>query len=179
MECPVLETDRLILRPISLNDWEAYAAAWADPEMTAFIGGGPRDRTTNWSKYIAAAGLWPVCGFGYWSLVDRETGAFVGNGGLSRFERGIPELDGYPEIGWTIIPSEWGRGYATEAVRAALVWSDTVLKASETRCIIDPANTMSLRVADKLGFVRLSEIESSLGLSVLMARTRLSNLKPD
>ncbi len=172
MECPVLETDRLILRPIGLADWEAYAAAWADPDMTAFIGGGTRDRTTSWSKYIAAAGLWPVCGFGYWSFIDRETGAFVGNGGLSRFERDIPELDGFPEIGWAIVPGGWGKGYATEAIRAALHWSDTVLQAPETRCIIDPANSASFRVAEKLGFVHLADVESSLGPSVLMARVR-------
>jgi RimJ/RimL family protein N-acetyltransferase len=172
MICPTLETERLILRPMDLTDWEDYAAAWASPEMTAFIGGGPRDRTTSWSKYLAAAGLWPVCGFGYWSFICRETGAFIGNGGLSRFERDIPELDGFPEVGWAITPSGWGKGYATEAVRAALRWSDTVLAAPETRCIIDPANGASFRVADKLGFVRVAEVESSLGPSTLMARVR-------
>ena len=173
MDCPIVETDRLILRPMGLADWEAYAAAWADTAMTAFIGGGPRDRNTSWSKYIAAAGLWPVCGFGYWSFICRETRAFIGNGGLSRFERGIPELDGVPEVGWAIVPSGWGKGYATEAVGAALHWSDNVLKAPETRCIIDPANDASFRVAAKLGFVRLAEVESSLGQSVLMRRLKL------
>ncbi len=170
MECPTIKTDRLILRPLGLEHWEDYAAAWANPAMTTFIGGGPRDRTTSWSKYIAAAGLWPVCGFGYWSFIYRQTGAFIGTGGLARFERGIAELDGFPEAGWALAPNSWGKGYATEAMRAALHWSDTVLKAPETRCIINPANSASFRVADKLGFLRLAEVESSLGRSVLMAR---------
>ena len=172
MLAPTLTTERLILRPIGLDDWEAYAAAWADPRMTEFIGGGPRDRTTSWSKFIMAAGLWPVCGFGYWSFIERSTGRFVGNGGLSRFERGIAGLEGVPEVGWAIVPDSWGEGYATEAVAAALGWADAELQAPETRCIIDPVNNASVRVAEKVGFVRLAEITSDLGQSVLFRRER-------
>jgi RimJ/RimL family protein N-acetyltransferase len=170
MLAPILTTTRLTLRPISLRDWEAYAAAWADPAMTQFIGSGPRDRATSWSKFLQAAGLWSVCGFGYWSFIERETGRFIGNGGLSRFERGIAELEGVPEVGWAIVPDSWGKGYATEAIKAALSWADSVLKAPETRCIVDPDNQISIRVAEKLGFVRLAEVESDLGQSVLFRR---------
>ena len=172
VHAPTLTTDHLILRAISLDDWEAYAAAWADPDMTRFIGGGPRDRTSSWLKFIAAAGLWPICGFGYWTFIERETGRFIGNGGLSRFERGIEGLDGVPEVGWSVVPAAWGKGYATEACVAALAWADTVLQAPETRCIIDPDNLVSIRVAEKLGFVRLAEVISDLGQSDLFRRER-------
>ena len=47
MQAPTLTTDRLILAPLSLDHWEAYAAAWANPQMTAFIGGQPRTRTES------------------------------------------------------------------------------------------------------------------------------------
>ena len=50
MQALTLKTDRLILAPISLDHWEAYAAAWADPAMTEFIGGKPRTRTESWGK---------------------------------------------------------------------------------------------------------------------------------
>jgi RimJ/RimL family protein N-acetyltransferase len=174
MDCPTLTTPRLTLEPLSLPHWEDYAAMWADPRTTVFIGGEPRDRTTSWTKFIAAAGLWPVCGFGYWGFIERATGVLIGVGGLSRFERGIPELDGVPEAGWVIALSGWGKGYATEAMLAVYDWSDSALDAAQTRCIIDPANAASIRVAVKLGFERLAEIESSLGQSVLMSRDRIA-----
>jgi RimJ/RimL family protein N-acetyltransferase len=159
MNAPTLNTARLILEPLSLSHWEAYATMWADARTTAFIGGTPRDRNTSWTKFIAAAGLWPVCGFGYWSFIDRETGAFLGMGGLARFERGIEGLEGYPEAGWAIAPDGWGKGLATEAMAAVLNWADDALGASTIRCIINNGNDASFNVAAKLGFERLGEVD--------------------
>ena len=167
---PTIVTDRLILRPLSLQDWEAYTASWADPQMTAFIGGNPRDRTTSWAKFAAAAGMWSLIGYGYWSFIDRNTETFLGNGGLARHERGLAELDGFPESGWAFTPKAWGRGLATEAMAAVLDWSDKVLQASETRCIIDPGNEASIRVAEKLGYMLLAEVEYPPGMTVVFGR---------
>ncbi|NCX50981.1 MAG: GNAT family N-acetyltransferase, partial [Burkholderiaceae bacterium] len=58
------------------------------------------------------------------AFLDRETGAFLGNGGLAQFERGIPELGGFPEAGWAFVPAAWGKGYATEAMGAIFNWAD-------------------------------------------------------
>jgi RimJ/RimL family protein N-acetyltransferase len=172
-ECvpPTILTERLILRPLSLDDWEAYAAAWADPQMTAFIGGQPRDRTTSWAKFTSAAGLWPIVGYGYWSFIDRKTDTFLGTGGLARHERGLADLEGFPEAGWAFVPGAWGRGLATEAIRAVLNWSDSERGAPEVRCIIDPGNTASIRVAEKLGFVRLREVDFPPGTTLVFSRT--------
>lgn len=159
---PELNTPRLRLVPLSLDHWEDYARAWADPELTAFIGGRPRTRQESWTKFTQGAGLWPLFGFGYWAFVDRSTGAFLGNGGLARFERGIAELGDYPEAGWAFIPSAWGRGLATEAMQAVVDWADAHM-TPEIRCIIDPANIASDRVALKLGFARFAESEGEMG----------------
>lgn len=159
MIAPTLMTERLTLRPLSLADWEGYAAAWADPQMTQFIGGQPRTRTESWGKFLQGIGLWPLLGFGYWSFIDRATGAFLGNGGLARFERGLEDLEGYPEAGWAFVPDAWGRGLATEAMQAVLDWSDEALGHPEVRCIIDPGNTASQGVAAKLGFTALREVD--------------------
>lgn len=80
----------------------------------------------------------------------RETGAFLGSGGLASFERGIPELEGFPEAGWAFVDA-WGQGLATEAIAAVLDWADESLGHPEIRCIIDAGNVASQRVADKLG----------------------------
>ncbi len=159
MHAPTLHSQRLRLEPLSLSHWEAYATMWADPRTTTFIGGEPRDRATSWAKFTSAAGLWPVCGFGYWSFVDCETGLFLGMGGLARFERGIEGLEDYPEAGWAIAPEGWGRGLATEAMAAVLHWADSALRAPTVRCIIDSGNDASFKVAAKLGFVQLGKVD--------------------
>jgi RimJ/RimL family protein N-acetyltransferase len=154
MIAPTLTTDRLILRAQTLEDFEAYQAAWADPELTRFIGGAPRDRNTSWQKFLMGSGLWPVLGYGFWSFTDRQTGAFLGNGGLAQFERGVAALVGHVEAGWAFVPAAWGKGYATEAMAAILAWGDAQ-GITETRAIIDHSNTASARVAEKLGFTIL------------------------
>lgn len=121
---PTLTTERLRIEPMALSHWEAYAAAWADPRMTEFIGGEPRSRNTSWGKFLGGIGLWTLLGYGYWSFVERATGAFVGNGGLASFERGLSELVDYPEAGWAFVPDAWNKGYATEAMTAILNWAD-------------------------------------------------------
>jgi RimJ/RimL family protein N-acetyltransferase len=174
MQAPILQSARMQLEPLGLDHWETYAAMWADPRTTAFIGGEPRDRATSWTKFIAAAGLWPICGFGYWSFIDQETGAFVGMGGLARFERGIAGLEGFPEAGWAIAPNGWGKGLATEAMTEVLAWADNVLNAPTIRCIIDPGNDASFKVATKLGFTSLGEVDYGAEQTILLERVSRS-----
>jgi RimJ/RimL family protein N-acetyltransferase len=171
-QAPTLTTERLILRAASLDDWEAYAAAWADPRLTTFIGGQPRTRNESWGKFSAAAGLWALLGYGYWSIIDRVTGTFLGTGGLAQFERGLAELSGYPEAGWAFIPDAWGKGIATEAMAAVLAWADSARPEAEIRCIIDPANLASASVAAKLGFERIGEVDFPPGTTVVYRRVR-------
>jgi RimJ/RimL family protein N-acetyltransferase len=162
MIAPTLLTNRLSIEPMALAHWEEYAAAWADPRMTEFIGGEPRIRNISWGKMLQGIGLWSLFGYGYWSFVERESGKFVGNGGLAQFERGIPELEGYPEAGWAFAPDAWGKGYATEAMAAILRWADAA-NLGEIRCIIDPGNAASHNVAAKLGFEKFAESHDVMG----------------
>jgi len=169
---PTLETARLILRPPGLRDWEAYARTWADPRVTQFIGAQPRSRQESWTKFAQSAGLWALVGYGFWSFIDRETQSFVGTGGLARFERGLAELEGYPEAGWVLAPEAWGRGLATEAMQAVLSWADAALRGDEVRCIIDPGNPASRRVAEKLGFQECAEVQFPPDLTLVYRRLR-------
>ena len=172
MIAPTLTTERLIITPMTMEHWEAYAAAWGDPHMTEFIGGEPRTRTESWGKFLAASALWHHIGYGYWSFLERETGAFVGNGGLSWFERGIAGLEGVPEAGWAFVPSAWGKGFATEAISAVLAWADSELNAPEIRCIIDEDNAASMNVAEKLGFKFMQTTDEAIGRISLYTRKR-------
>jgi RimJ/RimL family protein N-acetyltransferase len=171
MRAPTLETKRLRLRPLAARDFDAYAAAWSDPRTTRFIGGSPRDRITSWGKFLQAAGMWPVLGYGYWTFADRETDAYLGIGGPSQMERGMPQLDGFVEMGWALAPAAWGQGIATEAMEAACQWADGQLRG-ELRCIIDLENAPSIRVAEKIGFSRIDEVENEQGSLLVFARVR-------
>jgi RimJ/RimL family protein N-acetyltransferase len=151
----MIETARLRLREHRLSDKDAHVAMWADERVTRFIGGEPRSADVSWSKFLAAAGLWPVMGFGYWVFADKASDRLVGMGGLSYFARGVPELEGVPEAGWAFDADHWGQGLATEAMAAALGWADAHLTAPEIRCIINPGHGASEAVAAKLGFERI------------------------
>lgn len=154
---PIIETSRLRLREHRLSDRNAHIAMWADERVTRFIGGEPRAPDVSWGKFLSAAGLWPVMGFGYWVFADKASDRLIGMGGLSYFARGIPELEGVPEAGWAFDADHWGSGLATEAMTAALGWADAHLEAREVRCIIEPGNAGSERVAAKLGFAVIGE----------------------
>jgi RimJ/RimL family protein N-acetyltransferase len=92
-------------------------------------------------------------GFGFWAVEERTSSDFIGEVGFAEFRRDIePSIRGIPELGWVLASGVHGRGYATEAVRAALDWGAANLPANRTVCLIHPDNLKSIRVADKCGF---------------------------
>jgi len=155
---PELLTDRLCLRPHRMEDFPASAAMWADPVVTQFIGGRPLSEEEAWTRFLRYAGHWSFMGFGYWAVEEVQTGGFIGEVGFADWKRRIePSLRGVPELGWAFAARAHGRGYATEAVRAALEWGRTSLSSPSTACIIHPANLASIRVAEKCGFAKQCE----------------------
>ena len=150
---PVLETARLILRAHTLADFEDCAALWGDAAITRFIGGKPSTREETYARVLRYAGTWALKPYGFWAVRERETGAYVGDIGFISTLRGLPEPFGqYPELGWSLTGAHHGRGYATEAVSAALAWGDANLADDKTVCIIDPDNAPSRAVAARCGF---------------------------
>lgn len=149
---PTIETERLRLRGHRLEDFPSTAALWGDPDVVRHITGRPQTEEECWSRLLRYAGQWALLKFGYW-LVEEKSGAFVGEIGMTIGKRAIdPPLGDAPEIGWVLSTSAQGKGYATEAVRAALAWRDKALPPGRTVCIISPDNAPSLRIAEKNGF---------------------------
>jgi len=155
-DIPVLETARLRLRPHGLADFAGCAAMWADPAVVRYIGGVPSTEPQSWSRLLGYRGHWSLLGFGYWAVEEKETGEYVGELGFADFKRGFDaSLAGVPELGWAFVARRHGRGYATEAVRAASAWGDRRFGAARTVCLIDPENLASIRVAQKCGYREL------------------------
>jgi RimJ/RimL family protein N-acetyltransferase len=148
-----IETNRLILDRHRLADFPSLAAMWADPEIVRHIGGRPFSRQDSWMRLLRYRGLWPLLGYGYWAIREKGTDRFVGDLGFADFRREIePPIAGLPEAGWALASWAHGKGFATEALAAALAWLDTKPAIERSVCLIDPANTASFRVASKNGF---------------------------
>ncbi len=150
---PTIQTARLTLRAHTLDDFDEYAEMWADPRVTQHIGGKPFTREECWGRFLRFPGHWSLMGFGCWIARERESGRFVGDLGLFDMHRELqPSFGGAPEAGWALAPWCHGRGYATEAMQAALGWVDANVSPPRTVCMINPGNEVSIRVAGKLGY---------------------------
>jgi RimJ/RimL family protein N-acetyltransferase len=145
MTGPTLETERLILRPPSLADLDAWAAFGADAEAVRFIGGA-QGRELTWRSVMVMAGAWTLHGFAMFSVVDKASGRWIGRIGPWR-----PEGWPGPEIAWGLARESWGKGYATEAAQACMDFAFDHLGWTEAIHTIDPANHASQAVARRLG----------------------------
>jgi len=173
-DIPILETDRLILRPHLLSDYADCLALWSAPNTVRFIGGKVQSEQEVWFRLLRYAGMWALLGFGFWVFEEKATGRYVGEGGLLDARRGIAALDGKPEIGWVLTPDAGGKGYATEAVRAVTRWADSVLKVPVTACIIEPENVASIGVAAKCGYAEASRAQRGDTNFIVYERMRVS-----
>lgn len=148
---PTLETPRLILRGHRREDFDAMVQIWQDPIVVRHFHGEPLSREDIWSRFLRGFGMWLVSGYGLWAVEEKSSGAYAGTVGIFDVKRDMdPPIDDMPEAGWTFASRYHGKGYATEAVTAALAWTDA--KLPRTFCIIAPQNLPSIRVAEKCGF---------------------------
>jgi RimJ/RimL family protein N-acetyltransferase len=151
---PVLHTPRLELRGHRASDLPDCAAMWGDPEVVRYVGGRPCTQEEVWARILRYVGHWALLGYGYWAIIERGSGRYVGEAGLGDGHRGElePAWGHTPEAGWALSPWAQGRGLATEAVAAVLRWGDAMLPGGRTVAMIEPDNRASLRVAAKVGF---------------------------
>lgn len=172
-EVPVLHTERLTLRGHRLDDVPDCTKMWGDAEVTRYIGGKPSTSQQVWMRVLSYAGHWRLLGFGYWVAQETQTGKFVGELGFADFKRDIePSMAGAPELGWALTPEMHGKGYATEAVRAALAWGDKNFASARTVCIISPENLASIRVAQKCGYAEIARTTFGGSATIMYERLR-------
>lgn len=149
----VLETDRLLLRQLDMSDLDDLAALYRDPEVRRFFPDGTRthDQTREELAWIIDV-YYARYGYGLWATIAKDTGAFVGRCGLLPWEiGGRTEV----EVAYLLDPSVWGCGLATEAARAVAGHAFATLPVERLIALIDPGNTASRRVAEKVGMTLL------------------------
>jgi len=148
-----VDTPRLHLRQPVIEDFDDLHALTAAPEMREHLAGFSNVED-YYKRLLGNIGGWATFGFGTFSVIERESGVYVGNIGLFRLRRGLGDgFDGHPEAGWIVGHKLWGRGYATEAMTAALHWFEHAHGIRRTVCMIAPGNSASERIAAKLGYL--------------------------
>ncbi len=166
-----IQTDRLTLRAHTLLDFDALHAMWSESAVYRHIIGRPSTREESWNRLLRYSGHWALLGYGYWVAEERATGAYLGEMGFADYQRDIdPPLDGRPEMGWALKTDVHGKGYATEALQAIAAWGDAHFAGKETSAIIAPENAASIRLAEKIGFVKKLETTYKGGPALVFHR---------
>jgi RimJ/RimL family protein N-acetyltransferase len=148
----VLTTERLRLRRWRESDLAAFAALNADARVMEFM---PAVLTREQSDARAAsiAQHFQQYGFGLWAVEAVGVADFIGFTGLS-----VPAFEApftpCVEVGWRLAYDHWGRGYATEAARAAVRYGFDQLKLDEIVSFTTVNNSRSRGVMEKLGMTR-------------------------
>lgn len=142
---PTLTTPRLLLRPPAPEDFDAWAAFSQDEQTMRFLG-GTQTRALAWRTFAMVAGAWSLQGFGLFSVIERETGRWIGRLG-PWYPEGWPDR----EIAYSLVRDATGRGYASEGVRAALAFAFDTLGWTRAVHCIHPDNVASRRVAERVG----------------------------
>jgi RimJ/RimL family protein N-acetyltransferase len=141
----VLETPRLRLRPLTIDDVDRWVALHADERVNRFVGEYTRQAARDRLAWIEKQ--WHTRGHSLFAIEDKDSGEFLGRGGLYYWEQ-FDEV----EAGWTLRAEAWGHGYATEAARRFLDWGFETLHVPYVTAMIHPGNTPSIQLAERLGF---------------------------
>lgn len=157
---PFLVTERLELWKPAAHDLAPMFAIVSQPQTSRYLGPAPT-MPDHFLRFARNAGSWLLYGYGVLMVRQRGgDGALLGNCGLFHSWRGLgADFDDQPEAGWILSEQAAGKGFAGEAMRAIYTWFDAEHGPRRTVCMIDPGNTASLRLADKLGFVALRDAE--------------------
>lgn len=146
---PVFTTERLVVRPWSVDDAGAAYAMYGDWEVARWLGATPRahasvEETRERLAAVVARDDGP--GLGFWASTLATTGEVVG----AVLLRPIGET-GDVEVGWHLSRAHWGNGYATEAARGALRHGFDDVGLTLVHAVVYPGNTRSAAVCERLG----------------------------
>jgi RimJ/RimL family protein N-acetyltransferase len=190
----VIETERLVLRRLSMDDVDALAETYRDPDVRRYFPEGPLDgeETREEVAWVIEV-YYGRFGFGLWATILKDTGALIGRCGLlpwtavpepgggltiQHVAERPPEPDGSwleVELAYLLAKPYWGRGLATEAARAIVGYAFERLHLQRLICLFDPENGASRRVAEKVGmtFERMATIEGDVGPLYSMSAPRV------
>ena len=147
MSIPCVETQRLQLRGLALEDTDDLYTLWNNPEVSKYFPNTspPKIETVqNIIKYQFT--MWERYGYGWWAVILRDSSELLGWCGLQY----LPETD-ETEVGYLLGQVYWAKGYATEAAQASIKYGFETLRLKEIIGVVHPQNQPSIHVIEKLG----------------------------
>ncbi len=167
---PNINTARLTLCAMRPEDFDRFAQIWAMSEVVRHLGGSPWTRGKAWEWFLRNAGHWQMTGFGQWAVVDQRSRTIIGHTGFFYGARNLGEdFDPFPEAACLLVPKAQDAGMGHEATQAAHDWFDRVIPG---RLVAKVAlsNAAALRVAERLGYRPLRQVEHQGAPSLLLSR---------
>lgn len=157
---PEIETDRLLLRQFKMDDLDALAELFADPQVVKYLGSGePASRSETETALRSIIAHWERHGFGRWAAVYKPAGGLIGYGGLRSFH-------GEPELVYLLGRPHWRRGLATEMALACLKFGFEELEFGRIIAMAMTQNVRSHRVLEKAG-LSFERADTIYGMDVL------------
>jgi len=174
-----IESERLLLRRITRDDYDFFARLHATPEVRRYLGNGQPQSAEESRAWIERVAMYKHVNLGFLAVVRKSDGRLIGRCGLSElvvdakaapgtiprgwFQRAQApagtELLETPDLGYTFDPASWGHGYATEAARCVFDYARANLGWPRIVSVIHPDNVRSLRVAERSGLRRDGQVE--------------------
>lgn len=149
---PHLTSERLLLRPYMEGDLESSVVLFTDPEVMRFVGDGVMSWPRATELFRRVFGIYERGEFDIWAVCGRDDGRYIGSVELK------PRLGAEDfEIVYILGKTHWGRGYATEVAGLVVGYGFEGLHLDRVAATVDPDNTASIHVLEKLGFRLLGE----------------------
>ncbi len=175
-----LETARLLLRLPQLDDAEALLDFVGDPEVMRWIGSEPGGLDVAVEHLERWIRRWQADGMGQFLVTQKEDHRVIGRVGPLVWNALVWETstladagdDAQVELGWAIGREHWGSGHATEAAHAVRQWVYDVRGVERLISLINPENTRSIRVAEKLGAEPAETVQTPGGLATIWVHPR-------
>lgn len=157
VEYPTIDTERLHLRLLTLQDAEEVRRHFADEEITRFMDIDPCKDVKEAEEIIRYHLDDAGC---RWGIYDQTSRSFMGTCGYHYLRTSDGEF--VAEIGFDLAKDSWGRGYMTEAMQAVIRFGFETMKLTMIDATVEPDNVRSIHLMEKLGFVKASELQAGL-----------------
>lgn len=154
----MIETERLVLRPMEEADRAWYNAQSADPVVMRHLGGAQSAEVAA-RRFDYMRALHATHGFTFWLLEEKRSGQPIGICGLKTVDAPAAPNPGGMEIGWRLSEAWWGKGYAREAATAALDHAFRVVGADRVVAFTHAGNVASWGLMERLGMMRRADMD--------------------
>ena len=170
MSEPLLTSERLELWRPQISDRPGLLALIAPEAVRRFLGPAEASESDVFARQLRNAGSWALYGYGTFMVREKGgDGTIVCTAGVFRSFRGFGQgMDDVPEAGWIVAQPHWGKGYAIEAMQAALAWFDGDHGPQRIACMIEDGHEASAKIAAKLGFAEYARHQPDDGRPLVL-----------